>query len=79
MENQYVIIETVHEKEFRIAMLSYRYVSGIAMYMCLADRYYLGTEQYERERGPIHKNRFTKFADAEKAIQEIMNATSEAL
>lgn len=67
--DRYVIIETEFDKEYKIGMVSHRFV-GPPMYMLLADSYYLGNET---PFGPARQNKFTTYKSAALAVVELMD------
>ena len=69
----YLIIEMIWEKEYKIAIESYRFV-GPRMYMFLSDTYYLGNrdsglEMHNEEQA--RRNSFSTYELAKKAVEEL--------
>jgi len=69
----FIIIEMVFGKEYKIATRSYRVV-GHAMYMLLADTYYLGSIE---KPGRARHNKYLSYEDAVKAVVELESVVEE--
>ena len=75
--NQYIIVETVFGHEYKIALISHRFISDTPMYMLLADTYYVGDRGInslfsEVSSQTARVNKFATFKLAEQAIQELL-------
>lgn len=71
MNPYYIIVETVFGEEYKLAMISHRFISNTPMYMLLADTYYLG-EIEENSHETERVNKFVTFELAEKAVMELV-------
>ena len=70
--NQYIIVETIFEKEYKIGFKSYRLIGDIDMYALLDDTYFL-CEIGENSFKTMRINRFASQILAEAAIQELLS------
>ena len=66
--DEFIIIEVKIFEEYKIGMLSHRYV-GPKMYMPLADIYYLGNHVGKEWNKRV--NKFATYEEAVKAINEL--------
>lgn len=74
--SQYIIVETVFGHEYKIALISHRFISDTPMYMLLADTYYVG-DLSEVSSRTARVNKFVTFKLAEQAVQELETPIGE--
>lgn len=65
--NYYIIVETIFNKEYKLAIESHRFV-GTTMYMLLADRFYIGINDKLS-----YENKFASYEEAELMVQMLQS------
>lgn len=66
---RFIIIETIFQKEYKIAVKSTRFVDRVPIYMLLAETYMLGSEE---PFGPAVENKFDTYEKARQAYEQLM-------